>query len=197
MIDALSIKAVQNVTDAGYPNDAGAVLLIELEGLHEEVDELSLEVESALWDTGAADVRIAEADDERERLWVGRKTAFGAFGTIAPNYYLVDGVVPRTRLTQMLRKVTNVSERYGITIANVFHAGDGNLHPCMLFDARDPGVMGKRPGRGRRIDAGVRRSGRNAQRRTRHRPGKKGIHAPRLHGRGYGSDAARPQRLCA
>ncbi len=141
MIDALSIKAVQNVTDAGYPNDAGAVLLIELEGLHEEVEELSLEVESALWDTGAADVRIAEADHERERLWVGRKTAFGAFGTIAPNYYLVDGVVPRTRLTQMLRKVTDVSERYGITIANVFHAGDGNLHPCMLFDARDPGVM--------------------------------------------------------
>ena len=73
MIDALSIKAVQNVTDAGYPNDAGAVLLIELEGLHEEVEEVSREVESALWDTGAADVRIAEADDERERLWVGRK----------------------------------------------------------------------------------------------------------------------------
>ena len=143
MIDALSIKAVQNVTDAGYPNDAGAVLLIELEGLQEEVDEVTREVESALWDTGAADVRVAEDDDERERLWVGRKTAFGAFGSIAPNYYLVDGVVPRTRLTQMLRKVNDVSERYGITIANVFHAGDGNLHPCMLFDAREPGVMDK------------------------------------------------------
>ena len=143
MIDALSIKAVQNVTDAGYPNDAGAVLLIELEGLQEEVDEVTREVESALWDTGAADVRIAEDDDERERLWLGRKTAFGAFGTIAPNYYLVDGVVPRTRLTQMLRKVHEVSEHYGIAIANVFHAGDGNLHPCMLFDAREPGVMDK------------------------------------------------------
>ena len=141
MIDALSIQAVQNVTDAGYPNDAGAVLLIELEGLREEVEEVTQAVESALWDTGAADVRVAEDDDERERLWVGRKTAFGAFGTIAPNYYLVDGVVPRTRLTQMLRKVTEVGQRYGITIANVFHAGDGNLHPCMLFDARDPGVM--------------------------------------------------------
>jgi glycolate oxidase len=141
MIDALSIKAVQNVTDAGYPNDAGAVLLIELEGLNQEVDEVSGEVEAALWDTGAADVRIAEDDAERERLWVGRKMAFGAFGTIAPNYYLVDGVVPRTRLTQMLRKVSEVSQRYGITIANVFHAGDGNLHPCMLFDAREPGVM--------------------------------------------------------
>ena len=141
MIDALSIQAVQNVTDAGYPNDAGAVLLIELEGLQEEVEEVTHQVESALWDTGAADVRIAEDDAERERLWVGRKTAFGAFGTIAPNYYLVDGVVPRTQLTRMLRKVTEVSERYDITIANVFHAGDGNLHPCMLFDGRDPGVM--------------------------------------------------------
>ena len=97
MIDALSIRAVQNVTDAGYPEDAGAVLLIELEGLWEEVDEVSREVESALWETGASDVRIAEEDSERERLWLGRKTAFGAFGTIAPNYYLVDGVVPRTR----------------------------------------------------------------------------------------------------
>ena len=140
MIDALSIRAVQNVTDAGYPDDAGAVLLIELEGLWEEVDEVSREVESALWETGASDVRIAEEDSERERLWLGRKTAFGAFGTIAPNYYLVDGVVPRTRLTQVLRKVSEVSEKYGIIIANVFHAGDGNLHPCMLFDEREPGV---------------------------------------------------------
>ncbi len=143
MIDALSIRAVQNVADAGYPDDAGAVLLIELEGLDEEVEELSAAVASALWDTGAADVRIAAADAERERLWLGRKTAFGAFGTIAPNYYLVDGVVPRTQLTRMLRKVSEVSARYGITIANVFHAGDGNLHPCMLFDAREPQMMDK------------------------------------------------------
>ena len=141
MIDALSIQAVQKVTDAGYPNDAGAVLLIELEGLNEEVEEVSAAVEAALWDTGAADVRIAADDAERERLWLGRKTAFGAFGAIAPNYYLVDGVVPRTRLTQMLRKVNEVSHRYDIAIANVFHAGDGNLHPCMLFDARAPGVL--------------------------------------------------------
>ena len=140
MIDALSIRAVQQVTDAGYPEDAGAVLLIELEGLWEEVDEVSREVESALWETGAGEVRVAEEDRERERLWLGRKTAFGAFGAIAPNYYLVDGVVPRTRLTQVLRKVSEVSEKYGIIIANVFHAGDGNLHPCMLFDGREPGV---------------------------------------------------------
>ena len=85
---------MQNVTDAGYPDDRGAVLLIELEGLWEEVDEVSREVESALWETGANDVRVAEEDSERERLWLGRKTAFGAFGTIAPNYYLVDGWCP-------------------------------------------------------------------------------------------------------
>jgi glycolate oxidase len=141
MIDALSIRAVQSVTDAGYPVDAGAVLLIELEGLKEEVEDVTHEVESALWDTGAAEVRIAEEPSEREKLWVGRKTAFGAFGTIAPNYYLVDGVVPRTRLTQVLRKVAEVSEKYSIIIANVFHAGDGNLHPCMLFNEREPGVL--------------------------------------------------------
>ena len=140
MIDALSIKAVQSVTDAGYPDDAGAVLLVELEGLNEEVEDVTQEVESALWDTGAIDVRMAEDPTEREKLWVGRKTAFGAFGAIAPNYFLVDGVVPRTRLSQVLRKVSEVSEKYGITIANVFHAGDGNLHPCMLFDEREPGV---------------------------------------------------------
>ena len=143
MIDALSIRAVQQVTDAGYPEDAGAVLLIELEGLWEEVDEVSREVESALWETGAAEVRIAEDAAERERLWLGRKTAFGAFGAIAPNYYLVDGVIPRTGLPQALRKVTEVSAKYGISIANVFHAGDGNLHPCMLFDGREPGVMAR------------------------------------------------------
>ena len=141
MIDALTIRAVQSVIDAGYPEDAEAVLLIELEGLRGEVEELSREVESALWDTGATDVRVAEDEQEREKLWVGRKTAFGAFGAIAPNYFLVDGVVPRTRLTQVLRKVNEVSEKYGIIIANVFHAGDGNLHPCMLFDEREPGVL--------------------------------------------------------
>ena len=140
MIDALSIKAVQSVTDAGYPDDAGAVLLVELEGLTEEVEDVTGEVESALWDTGATEVRVAQDPQDREKLWVGRKTAFGAFGAIAPNYYLVDGVVPRTRLARVLRRVAEISEKYRITIANVFHAGDGNLHPCMLFDEREPGV---------------------------------------------------------
>ncbi len=143
MIDSTTIRAVQSVIDAGYPNDAGAVLLVELEGLTEEVEEVSEEVQASLWETGAADVRVAEESPEREKLWLGRKTAFGAFGALFPNYYLVDGVVPRTRLADVLRLVGEVSHRYGITIANVFHAGDGNLHPCMLFDEREPGILPK------------------------------------------------------
>ena len=143
MIDALTIQAVQKVSDAGYPDDAGAVLLIELEGLQDEVDEISGEVEAALWETGATQVRTAEAEEERELLWVGRKGALGALGSIAPNYFLVDGVVPRTQLAQVLAQVAEVSRKYNIPIANVFHAGDGNLHPCLLFDERQPGALDK------------------------------------------------------
>ena len=143
MIDALTIQAVQKVSDAGYPDDAGAVLLIELEGLQDEVDEISSEVEAALWETGATQVRAAEAAKEREQLWVGRKGALGALGSIAPNYFLVDGVVPRTKLAQVLGQVAAVSRKYNIPIANVFHAGDGNLHPCLLFDERQPGALEK------------------------------------------------------
>ena len=150
MIDALSIQAVQNVSDAGYPDDAGAVLLIELEGLNEEVNEIGLEVEAALWDTGASQVRKtghqsdpeAEAA-EREQLWKGRKGALGALGSLAPNYYLVDGVVPRTQLAPVLQQVAEVGRKHGVSIANVFHAGDGNLHPCLLFDERQPGALEK------------------------------------------------------
>jgi len=143
MIDALTIQAVQKVSDAGYPDDAGAVLLIELEGLQDEVDEIGEEVEAALWETGATQVRTAEAAEERELLWVGRKGALGALGSIAPNYFLVDGVVPRTQLAQVLAQVAEVSRKYDIPIANVFHAGDGNLHPCLLFDERQPGALDK------------------------------------------------------
>lgn len=143
MIDALTIQAVQNVADAGYPDDAGAVLLIELEGLQDEVEEIGHEVEAALWDTGATQVRTAEAAEERQQLWVGRNGALGALGSIAPNYFLVDGVVPRTQLAKVLGRVTDISREYDIPIANVFHAGDGNLHPCLLFDERQPGALEK------------------------------------------------------
>lgn len=141
MIDALTIKAVQNVSDAGYPEDAGAVLLIELEGLTDEILEIGREVEAALWDTGATQVRTAEAVEERQQLWVGRNGALGALGSIAPNYFLVDGVVPRTQLARVLGQVAEISREYDIPIANVFHAGDGNLHPCLLFDERKEGAL--------------------------------------------------------
>ena len=141
MIDALTIQAVQNVSDAGYPDDAGAVLLIELEGLNDEIIEIGHEVEAALWDTGATQVRTAEAAEERQKLWAGRNGALGALGSVAPNYFLVDGVVPRTQLARVLGKVTKISNKYDIPIANVFHAGDGNLHPCLLFDERQAGML--------------------------------------------------------
>ena len=141
MIDALTIQAVQNVSDAGYPDDAGAVLLIELEGLNDEIIEIGHEVEAALWDTGATQVRTAEAAEERQKLWAGRNGALGALGSVAPNYFLVDGVVPRTQLARVLAEVANLSNKYGIPIANVFHAGDGNLHPCLLFAERQEGML--------------------------------------------------------
>ena len=141
MIDSLTIKAVQNMADLGYPTDAGAVLLIELEGLKEEVEEVGAEVEAALWETGAIQVKIAETEEERTALWAGRKGALGAMGSLAPNYYLVDGVVPRSQLAEVQRQVARIGEKYNIPIANVSHAGDGNLHPCLLFDERQPGAL--------------------------------------------------------
>ena len=141
MVDALTIRAVQSVMDAGYPDSAGAVLLIEVEGTPDEVEELEAEVRPALRDADAGDVRAATDAADRERLWSGRKGALGALGSLAPNYYLVDGVVPRTQLAPVLEQVEEVSKQYRFPIANVFHAGDGNLHPCILFDERREGEL--------------------------------------------------------
>ena len=143
IIDAVAIRAILNVTKGVFPSDAGAVLLVEVEGLREEVDELGGEVEATMYDAGALEVRIALEPRERERLWAARKGAFGALGSLAPNYYLVDSVVPRTRLTETLRVVAEISQRYGLLVANVFHAGDGNIHPCIAFDEREPGAIQK------------------------------------------------------
>ena len=141
IVDGLTIKAVQSVMDAGYPESAGAILLVELEGTEEELEELEVEINDSLGASGATQVRVATDPADRERLWVGRKGALGALGALAPNYYLVDGVVPRTRLAEVLLQVEKVAEEYGLPIANVFHAGDGNLHPCILFDERRPGDL--------------------------------------------------------
>ena len=139
MMDALTIKAVETAMNFGYPQDAGAILLVEVDGLTGDVDEAAIEVERVCVQEGAREVRVASAAVERERLWAGRKGALGALGALAPNYYLVDGVVPRTRLPEVLRRVGEIGVDAGFPIANVFHAGDGNLHPCVLFDERQPG----------------------------------------------------------
>ncbi len=139
MMDRITITAVEPALHVGYPEDAGAVLLVEVEGLNEETAENAARVRTICGESGAREVREASDAADRERLWAGRKGAIGAFGQIAPNYYVLDGVVPRTRLPAVMRRVAEVSERSGFPIANVFHAGDGNLHPCILFDERRPG----------------------------------------------------------
>ena len=141
LIDSVVIKAVQNAADLGYPDNAGAVLLVEVEGLKEEVEEIGAQVEAALWETGAFQVRAAESEEERAALWAGRKGALGALGSLAPNYYLADGVVPRTQLAAAHRQVARISQEYDMAVANVSHAGDGNLHPCLLFNEREPGAL--------------------------------------------------------
>ena len=143
IIDSVSIRAILNVTKGVFPPDAGAVLLVEVEGLREEVQELSQAVEAVMYDSGAMEFRAATEPSDRERLWAARKGAFGALGSLAPNYYLVDTVVPRTRLAETLKRVAEISQKHDLLVANVFHAGDGNLHPCIAFDEREPGATEK------------------------------------------------------
>src|SRR5439155_25954665 len=131
MLDHETIKAVEPALHVGYPLDAGAVLLIEVEGLTEAAQEDAAKARAVCEKAGAREVREASDATDRERLWAGRKGAIGALGQLAPNYYILDGVVPRTRLPEAMRGVAEVRERSGFPIANVFHAGDGNLHPCI------------------------------------------------------------------
>ena len=137
MLDGWTLRAVEAAVHAGYPLDSAAVLLIELEGLREAVDEQAEIVSELCRRSGAREVRRARDSKERELLWKGRKNAFGAIGRISPSYYVQDGVIPRTRIPETLRKIDEVSKKYSLTIGNIFHAGDGNLHPLILFDARD------------------------------------------------------------
>ncbi len=141
MMDRLTIQAVETGAPAGYPRDAEAVLLVELEGVREDTDRAVTTVRDLCTRRGAREVRVAQDDAERQRLWKGRKGAFGAMGTLAPNYYVQDGVVPRSRLPEIMRQVADIGARYNLRIANVFHAGDGNLHPNILFDMRTPGEL--------------------------------------------------------
>ena len=141
MLDGVMLRMVEEATHAGYPMDAAAVLLIELEGLREAVEEQAQQIEQACIGCRAREVRIARSAAERELLWKGRKNAFGAVGRVSPSYYVQDGVVPRTKIAPTLRHIHKVSEKYGLTISNIFHAGDGNMHPIILFDHHKPGEL--------------------------------------------------------
>jgi glycolate dehydrogenase FAD-linked subunit len=141
MMDRRITQAAEEFVHAGYPTDAAAVLLVELDGLPAGVDAGVEQVREVGRAHGARTVRVAADDAERALLWKGRKSAFGAVARLAPNYYLHDTVVPRTRLCEVLTQVYAIAERHDLGVMNVFHAGDGNLHPLLLFDAREPGVM--------------------------------------------------------
>jgi glycolate oxidase len=141
MLDGWTLRAVEAACHAGYPLDAGAVLLIELEGLAEQVEEQAEAVREVCLQQKAREVRRAKDENERALLWKGRKNAFAALGRLAPSYYSQDGVVPRTKIPAVLQFIDGVAKKYGLRIGNIFHAGDGNLHPLILFDPRDPAQL--------------------------------------------------------
>ncbi|BDC51966.1 FAD-binding protein [Bryobacterales bacterium F-183] len=143
MLDGVMLRMVEEATHAGYPLDAAAVLLIELEGLKEVVEEQAEQIKAACMASNAREFRVARNAEERDLLWKGRKNAFGAVGRVSPFYYVQDGVVPRTKIAPTLAYIHEVSKKYGLEISNIFHAGDGNMHPIILFDARKPGDLEK------------------------------------------------------
>ncbi|MEQ8382069.1 MAG: glycolate oxidase subunit GlcD [Coleofasciculus sp. A1-SPW-01] len=142
MMDNLSINAVEDVVATGcYPRDAGAILLVELDGLEVEVSTNKKRVTQLCQQNGARTITTASDPETRLKLWKGRKAAFAAAGHLSPDYFVQDGVIPRTQLAQVLKDVEALSEKYGYRIANVFHAGDGNLHPLILYDESIPGAF--------------------------------------------------------
>jgi len=136
LLDGWTLRAVEAAAHAGYPLDSGAVLLIEVEGLSEVVAEQSEAIRRVCMQQKAREVRRAKNAAESQALWAGRKNAFGAVGRISPSFYVQDGVIPRTRVPDTLREIEKIGKRYNLTIGNIFHAGDGNLHPLILFDQR-------------------------------------------------------------
>ena len=143
MMDNFAIRATEDFAGCGYPIDAEAILLCEVDGTREDVEEQITQVRSVVEQHGATEVRLAKDEDERLLLWKGRKNAFPAMGRLAPDYYCMDGTIPRSKLPLVLNKMAQWSEEYQLPVANVFHAGDGNLHPLILFDANKPGELQK------------------------------------------------------
>jgi glycolate oxidase len=141
MMDKPAIHAAEAFVKAGYPLDAEALLIVELDGPQVEVDHLIERVREIALKHQAASLRVSEGEEERLSFWAGRKAAFPAVGRISPDYYCMDGTIPRARLPEVLSRMRGLSEKYGLRVANVFHAGDGNLHPLILYDANQPGEL--------------------------------------------------------
>ena len=143
MMDKPAIHATEEFVHAGYPLDVEALLIVELDGPKAEVDHLIERVASIAKDCRSTTLRVSNTEEERVLFWAGRKAAFPAVGRISPDYYCMDGTIPRAKLPLVLKRIRELSEHYGLRVANVFHAGDGNLHPLILYDANKPGELEK------------------------------------------------------
>lgn len=143
IMDRLAIKAAEAAVDAGYPEGAEAVLIVELEGEAQQVEAEFLQLQKVIDSTGATAIRVAQDDADRARIWKGRKGAFSAVGRISPDYVVQDGVVPRSTLGEALTEISRLSKAYDLQVANVFHAGDGNLHPLILYNGKVEGALEK------------------------------------------------------
>jgi glycolate oxidase len=141
MMDGLAINAAEDFANAGYPRGAAALLIIELDGPEVEVNTLIDRVAKIMDGAGASSLKVSNSEEERNLFWAGRKSAFPAVGRISPDYLCMDGTIPRRRLPDMMVRMASLSQKYGLRVANVFHAGDGNLHPLILFDANQPGEL--------------------------------------------------------
>jgi len=151
MMDNLALRAAEDFIHAGYPVDAAAILLCELDGVEADVHDDCQRVRAVLEQAGASEVRQARDEAERAKFWAGRKSAFPAVGRLAPDYYCMDGTIPRRALPGVLRGIAELAGEYGLRVANVFHAGDGNMHPLILFDANQPGELERAEALGGRI----------------------------------------------
>jgi glycolate oxidase len=141
IMDKLAIEAAEAAVHAGYPREAAALLIVELEGETTQVEVEFTKLLEVIQESGAYEVRVAQSEDERMRIWKGRKSAFSAVGRLSPDYIVNDGVVPRGKLGHALSEIERLGAAYNIRVANVFHAGDGNLHPLILYDGREPGAL--------------------------------------------------------
>ena len=199
MLDNLMIRAVEQAFGFGFPTEAGAVLIIEVDGLDAGLDrEAAGDRRDRPGRTAARSQKSiawrTRKEPEYVAIWKSRKSAFGAIGRLSPTFCTQDGVVPRTKLPHILRLITAVGERHNLRIANVFHAGDGNIHPILLFDERDPDQVAPGPGGQPRDPRRVHRRRRQRHRRARDRRREDGVHAQALLARGPRRDGRPPAR---